>query len=201
MAHRGCHSGHSVTELSPVVSYKSAMRKLLVILAPAALLAAGCGGSPRATTNASNPQSFVQAAYKYSACMREHGVPNFPDPKVVDHNGEHGIAIRAVGGNSPAFKTAQSACQSILPNGGQGPSPAQQHARAAGLVSFARCMRNHAITSFPDPTPQGQIRPQMLSAAGVDIHSPGVLKAAYACVSSSDGQLTRADIAQATKGG
>ncbi len=181
------------------------MRTLLAItIIPAALLAAACGGGkPSPSAGTSKPQNFVQAAYRYSACMRQHGVPNFPDPKIVNHDGEHGvgIAVPASAGSSPAFKSAQSACQRLLPDAGQGPSPAQQHARALGLVSFARCMRAHGLTSFPDPTPQGQIRPETLSAAGIDIHSPAVLKAAYACVAASQGQLSRADIAQAASGG
>lgn len=182
------------------------MRRLLaLILAPAAVLAVGCGSSnkPPSAAGGSNAQSAIQSAYKYSDCMRQHGVPNFPDPKVANHNGEHGIAIAVPAdvGTAPAFKSAQNACKKILPFGGGGPSANQQHARAAGLVSFARCMRAHGVNSFPDPTPQGQINPQMLSSAGVDIHSPAVLQDAYACVPSSQGQLTRADIAQAESGG
>lgn len=182
------------------------MRRLLALtLAPAALLAAGCGSSnkPSSAAGGSNSQSAIQSAYKYADCMRQHGVPNFPDPKVSDHNGEHGIAIAvpASVGTAPAFKSAQTACKGILPFGGGAPSANEQHARAAGLVSFARCMRAHGVNSFPDPTPQGQIKPQMLSSAGINIHSPAVLRDAYACVPSSQGQLTRADIAQAESGG
>ena len=50
-----------------------------------ALAVAACGGStpPAATTSASqSPQNGAAAAYKYADCMRSHGVPNFPDPKV-----------------------------------------------------------------------------------------------------------------------
>jgi hypothetical protein len=182
------------------------MRKLLILtLAPAVLIAAGCGGSkknPPATASGAQSQNPIQAAYKYSACMRQHGVSNFPDPHVVDHDGGKGIAIAVPAGvaASPAFNGAQKACKGIIP-GPQDQSAAQQRARAQGLVSFARCMRAHHINSFPDPTTQGQINPQMLSAAGIDIHTPAVLQAAYACVSSSQGQLTRSDIAQVESGG
>jgi hypothetical protein len=178
------------------------MRKLLFILAPAALLAAGCGGSgPTTTARGSQSNNPVQAAYRYSACMRQHGVTDFPDPQVVNNNGEHGIkiAIHAGEANSPSFNSAQKACQGILPEP-QNETAAQRQARAQGLVSFARCMRAHGVTSFPDPTAQGRISRETLAAAGVDIHSPAVIQDAYACVPASRGQLTRADIAQAENG-
>lgn len=183
------------------------MRRLLVLTTVCgAAIAVGCGGShnnPPAAATSSKPQDAVRAAFKYATCMRRHGVPNFPDPKVSNHDGEHGIAIAINTGvsSAPAFKSAQTACRGIMPMPSPAQIAAQQHTRAAGLVSFARCMRAHGIASFPDPNPQGQIQPQTLSAAGIDIHSPAVLRAAYACVSSSHGQLTRADIAQAQNGG
>jgi hypothetical protein len=44
--------------------------------------------------------------------MREHGVPNFPDPTVTSDGG--GIAVASGGGlnpRSPAFRQAQKICQ------------------------------------------------------------------------------------------
>jgi hypothetical protein len=73
-----------------------------------------------------------EGALKFSACMRSHGVPNFPDPEF--HSGGGGVRVR-IGGkgsgidpNSPQFKAAQKTCQSDLPRpkgagpGGGGPS-------------------------------------------------------------------------------
>ncbi len=60
-----------------------------------------------------------EGALKFSACMRSHGVPNFPDPEF--HSGGGGVRVR-IGGkgsgidpNSPQFKAAQKTCQSDLP--------------------------------------------------------------------------------------
>ena len=59
-----------------------------------------------------------EGALKFSACMRSHGVPNFPDPEF--HSGG-GVGIRigskkgnpsGIDPNSPQFKAAQKACQS-----------------------------------------------------------------------------------------
>jgi hypothetical protein len=65
-----------------------------------------------------------QGALKMAACMRSHGVPNFPDPKVTSGPGGHGIAVQiggpGVGGvgklnpGSPAFTNAQKVCQKYM---------------------------------------------------------------------------------------
>ncbi|HEY4452423.1 MAG TPA: hypothetical protein VGN13_12615 [Solirubrobacteraceae bacterium] len=60
-----------------------------------------------------------EAALKFSRCIRTHGVPNFPDPTFSANT----VQLKGVGGpggadlNSPQFKAAQKACQSIVPRG------------------------------------------------------------------------------------
>lgn len=55
-------------------------------------------------------------ALKYSACMRSHGVPNFPDP--IFSNGDIQLKVTNVDPNSPQFVAAQKACQSLQPGRG-----------------------------------------------------------------------------------
>ena len=179
------------------ISEPAALRAIAV--ASLALLAAGCGGSGKSPTNGStSSQNSVQAAFKYSACMRNHGVTNFPDPQVVNHNGERGVRIQAVGPkSSPQFEAATKACQGILPApSGNGPQQtAQQRAtRVADALSFARCMRSHDLTRFPDPTPQGDLSIEMVQAQGIDVHSPAVLRVVQACLPASHGALTPAKV-------
>jgi hypothetical protein len=55
-------------------------------------------------------------ALKFSACMRSHGVPNFPDPKVS--GGAIGLTMSRSSGinpRSPQFQAAQRACQKDMP--------------------------------------------------------------------------------------
>jgi hypothetical protein len=66
-------------------------------------------------------------ALKFSACMRSHGVPNFPDPKFEGggvrmslHAGPGGIDPQ-----SPQFQAAQKACQGDLPGPKGGPGAVQ----------------------------------------------------------------------------
>jgi len=57
-----------------------------------------------------------QEALKFSACMRSHGLPNFPDPQFG--NGTVRMKLDARQGmdpNSPAFQAAQQACQKEAP--------------------------------------------------------------------------------------
>jgi hypothetical protein len=174
------------------------MRALTICTALGTTIAiAGCGGATKPqNTTASGPSGDVHAAYEFSACMRSHGLTNFPDPVVHSSAGSQsvGIKVNPAETNSPAFKSAQHACQHFMP----APSPAQQAAqqRAHGqhLLAFARCMHAHGVSNFPDPNAQGDIRREMLSAAGVDIQSPAVQHAAYACVPSSGGVVTAAAI-------
>jgi len=166
--------------------------------AAVALALAGCGGSGHSppTTAGGKPGAGGQAAYRYAACMRNHGVTGFPDPKVSVGNGSVRVAMMV----TPAFKPAQRACQSILP-GPSNQSPAQvaaqqRHHRQI-LLAFARCLRAHGLSRFPDPTAQGQLTLEMINAAGIDLHQPGVLTAAKACIGVTHGAITGADVERA----
>lgn len=88
------------------------------------------GGGPhneRALTLAEQEQ-YLRAA----ACIRSHGVPNFPDPTFSD--GQAHIEHNKLDENSPAFKTAVRDCESLIPGGarGGGSGHAQQAAPAPG---------------------------------------------------------------------
>lgn len=101
---------------------------------------------------------------KFSGCMRKHGVTNFPDPNSqgeIQFGSDTGIDP-----NSPTFKAARSACEKLLPNGGQ-PTPAQQAQRQQQLLAFSKCMRAHGIKDFPDPSNGGL---QLHSGEGSDLN-------------------------------
>jgi hypothetical protein len=130
--------------------------------------------------------------------MRQHGVTNFPDPVVHQSAGSQSIGVRAVmSKHSPVDRSAQKACNGIMPQPtGQdvAAQAARQHQHAQDMLSFARCIRSHGIYKFPDPDSQGNLSPQTMSSAGVDIHSPSVLNAARACIPASHGAVSAAAI-------
>jgi hypothetical protein len=184
-----------------------------------ALLVAACGGATTttSTTGASGgsggsgssgggpPKNFIPDAYKYSACMRDHGVSDFPDP-VVSHSGngtQVSIHVSQADGSSPQFKSAQQACRSILPapsNADLAAQAQQQRIHGQELIAFARCLRGRGINGFPDPNAQGDLSLQMIQAAGIDLTAPRVRAAGLACASASNGAISRADVIQATSG-
>jgi hypothetical protein len=179
-----------------------------------ALLAVGCGDtSPTTATTGSAaggngpPKDFAASAYKYSACMRNHGVADFPDPKVhMSSNGgstQVSVMIPAGAANSPQWGAARTACQGILPAPSKSDLAQQAHDQLVhkeDLLSFTRCIRNHGISGFPDPNSQGQMSLEQIQAAGIDLTAPNVKAAALACVPASNGGVTRADVEQATSG-
>lgn len=179
--------------------------KPFLLAAGAALLLAGCGSANdnNATTSQSS-QNIVTDAYRYSACMRSHGVPSFPDPHVVVNTpGKQAVGIHPLPksiASSPQFKAAQEACKGIMPapeNGSPKQQTERERARATYMLAFARCLRMHGVPGFPDPTAQGQLTPEMIHAAGVDLQAPSVLTAAQACVGVTHGAITMAQVEQA----
>ena len=161
------------------------------------LLAAGCGGGSSSTAARRTTQSGTLA---YAECMHAHGVPTFPDPT---SSGEIPKAKIVALVGTPQLQTAQRACQHVMPAGGLGP-PEQvvsTRARLADALAFARCMRARGFTAFPDPTSHGELTPQMVTAAGIDLHQPDLLRAGLACVPVTHGLLTRAAIERAVSGG
>jgi hypothetical protein len=175
---------------------RPALRGLaLAAVVALSLLAAACGGGSSGakvaqigTTNSakdsrSSRDSGNGDARAYSACMRSHGVSNFPDP---DSNGR----IRITGGvdgsgqrigvdmNTPQAKRAARACQKLQPNGGR-PTAAQKAQMQQAMLKYARCMRSHGVTKFPDPQADGAL--VIGRNAGVDPNTRQFKAAQEAC--------------------
>lgn len=171
---------------------------LAALIAGLGALAAGCGSKDPSTTTGQpaqkGPQNVATTAYAYARCMRSHGVPNFPDPRVTTSPGHAavGFAVNPSETGTPKFGSAQKACQGILPMPSD--SRAQEQAHKQTLLAFARCLRVNGVHDFPDPDVQGQLHLQTVIAAGVDIHSRTFLDAAKACVDVTHGQITMAQI-------
>ncbi len=57
-------------------------------------------------------QQEISKTLKFTACMRSHGVPAFPDPSA---GGGFSLAGTDINAGSPQFQAAQKACQKIAP--------------------------------------------------------------------------------------
>jgi hypothetical protein len=150
------------------------------------LLAAGCAGSSgvkvaRVGTTGSGRASAPPNAgpRAFSACMRRHGVPNFPDP---DPEGRIQVGPE-IDDRSAVVGAAYRACRTLAPSEdsitGQGDVMQQEQ-----LLAFARCMRSHGVPAFPDPqVVNGHIRIRV-TAGQIDPSSPVVTAATAACRST-----------------
>ena len=165
------------------------------IVAAAAIAACGSSSSNSSSVSSSNGQvtdaQALRDAVSFAGCMRSHGVPGFPVPTSFGQF-KHAFNSRVA---SPAFQSAAADCQHLLPGGGPQQSAAPSQARIFAGRAFARCVRSHGFPSFADPSRSGE-----LSAPGIDIHQPAFLQAADACVGTTHGLLTRADVARYVAG-
>jgi hypothetical protein len=158
------------------------------------LIAAACGSSSGkkvaqvGTTSSANSSASSSASRSgdpqaFSACMRSHGVPNFPDPdskgrilitQGTDANGNK----TGVDTNSPQFKRAAQACRKFQPNGGR-PTAAQEAQEQQMMLKYAQCMRSHGVPKFPDPKAGGALT--LGTKTGVDPNTPQFKAAQQAC--------------------
>jgi hypothetical protein len=147
------------------------------------LAASACGGSSGAkiaqvgTTGGAN-YPHAHGPQTFSACMRSHGVPTFPDP---DSSGT--IQVPSSIDDLPTAKAAYRACRSLAPSEGsitgQGDVLRQDQ-----LLGFAKCMRAHRVPNFPDPQVVNGHIADMHTAAQIDPSSPIVTAAMAACRST-----------------
>ena len=157
------------------------------------VLVAGCGGgspspSGGASTSAS-AASAVASGVAFSRCIRSHGVPNFPDPKVSGQTVRMGSA-RTI--QSPAFQSAVHSCQRLLPKGPPSSGPPSPQAQAR-MLNVSACMRQHGISGFPDPStspPSNSAGNSGIIGSGgyylaipksIDTNSPAFERAGAAC--------------------
>jgi hypothetical protein len=123
-------------------------RTLPLALSLIALLGAGCGA--QATGTAATPTATASQAVRFSACMRERGVDDFPDPDASGTLTVDGVLNGSgLEAESPAWKQALAACKDLQPAGftGRERTPEEQD----GSLRFARCMRDNGVEDFPDP--------------------------------------------------
>lgn len=156
------------------------------------LLLAACGTSGAPTTGvatldpgtgaSSNPSAAPsatgadqgEAMLAYSQCMRDNGVPNFPDPV----NGGLQIDGNEVGMDTPAYQAADEACKSLMPAPPAGSEEDPQDRER--MLAYAQCMRDNGVPEFPDPKPGEGLN---LDGAVIDLDSPAFKAAEEACQS------------------
>jgi len=105
--------------------------------------AGGSGGDPTASAAGGSASTARAKAVRFSACMREHGVADFPDPdKNNDYN--YGVSVSEV-----VWTRAVAACRRWQPPGTL--SSKRTRAQQSSALRFAQCVRAHGVRDFPDP--------------------------------------------------
>jgi hypothetical protein len=145
------------------------MRRALSAVLLTAIVAGCSNGTGAGTTTT----AVHDKAVKFAECMRHNGVAAFPDP---DASGDLTIDAVANGSSldtsSAVFERALTACRSLEPAGFTGGkvTASQRQAR----LEFARCVRDHGVTDFPDPADDEPLVdtnriPSAATAAGMSI--------------------------------
>lgn len=179
----------------------------IVAVVAFSLLAGGCGGAgspgvasvaatstvPSAAGSAATT-SGTQALRAAGRCLRQHGLPNLPDPFIATSGPAQGQAVL----DKQALRSypetvvnqAVDVCRAALEKAGfqGGPNAAASPREIQNLLAFARCVRNHGISNFPDPDSQGNFN---FAGTGINPHSlsPAELHVARTCLPTSRGAV------------
>jgi hypothetical protein len=125
----------------------------MAVAAVAAVLSlTACGSSDSGNAGAATSDT-EQAALDFAQCMRDNGVPSFPDP-VAKSDG--GFEFERPQGVPPtALDDALESCQPEARAAGVDPGSLAQDPEARDqLLKFSRCMRANGVPDFPRPQAQ-----------------------------------------------
>ena len=162
-----------------------------LIAAAASSFVVACGGEAETPTQPAADKN-KQAMLDYASCMRENGI-DMPDPKF-----EGDRVTQRIGGpgqkiNPDDMRAAEKACakyQDAIEPPELSDEEAAEFKQAA--LKNARCMREHGVEKFPDPTfdENGGAQIRMSKGMGIDPEDPAFKKAMKACEDKMPGAGT-----------
>jgi hypothetical protein len=123
-------------------------RALWILAALLAVVLAACARPATTGVPAADGRQYAQ-------CMRDNGVPSFPDPgpdgQFAISHGEGGIDQ-----DDPTFRAAAEKCRALAPGGEHrntgDPTYVDQ------MREYSQCMRANGLPDFPDPDAEGRLR-------------------------------------------
>jgi len=116
-----------------------------VAIASLALLAVSWGDVANAKASTTQPSALA-----FARCMRSHGIRNWPDPNSKGQFDKSQTSLQRLGVLQSQLRSAQTACQHLLPNSSQS-AQAQDQQLMDAMFNFARCVRAHGVPNWPDP--------------------------------------------------
>jgi hypothetical protein len=128
---------------------------MIIAITTLALVVAACGTGKPAVGPTSTATAPTSQAVAFTRCMRSQGVSDYPDPNARNSgpgtSGLPKVNLQALGVSSSRIDTAEAACRHLLPNGAQVNRTTTQSILSR-LTAFARCMRSHRVSDWPDPS-------------------------------------------------
>jgi hypothetical protein len=146
-----------------------------------------------------SPASFVRSQLAAAACIRKHGIPDFPDPTFGAGGAQVNLHVPLGVMTFQQFMLAQKACAKLgLELAGYAPTSTATAAEMAQALAVARCMRAHGVPNWPDPskTPPSDVPagdnvtdavpgppggPVFVLPKSIDMEAPAVQQALTAC--------------------
>jgi hypothetical protein len=188
----------SMNDIAALLRRRAHGPLLAAVVAIAVLTMPACSSGGRRSSSAGGSTSSPSTV-AYSACVRAHGVPTFPDP------GSAGQVPKAdaqqLGVSATQLQSAEQACAHLLPATGA-TAEQQQETQCtmagncsqaviqqwmSGLRTLAQCLRSHGEPQWPDPVISSEgghpAGPHFLYAqAGIDHRSAQVLADVQTCI-------------------
>jgi hypothetical protein len=150
---------------------------VVAVAAGAVILALTAFDSSGSETAASGTE---QAMLDFAECMRDNGVPSFPDP-VAKPDGTFGFE-RPRGVPDAVLDDALASCRAELQAIGGSGSGEDDTDVQDGLLKLSRCMRENGIPEFPDPAPGSDLISGLHGLfSNFDLQSPRVARALESC--------------------
>jgi hypothetical protein len=158
---------------------------LSLAVSVAVVAAVGCGSSnddgvasaTSTTTTTSSADKQEQAMLAFARCMRDNGVPSFPDP-TPNADGTFSFQPPTGAMGQQSTQKAVQACRSNLNEVQMGSSVPGTSDRQDALLAVSKCMRANGLPDFPDPKANAGLFGMF---KGYDTSSPTFEKAMDAC--------------------
>lgn len=133
------------------------------------------------STSTTSTTSREDAQLKLSRCIRQNGVPDFPDP-AADSSGNLRIDPSTLGNvDRSTLQKAFQACREYADAAGAGQiSDADRTAFQDAALKFAKCMRTNGV-DVPDPDFSGAGGAGPAGGLRIDRNDPDTQKALGAC--------------------
>src|SRR6266508_5486898 len=125
---------------------------LLAALLTVVLAACARGGGRKGGTTPTRVDP-VEAGRLYAQCMRDNGLPDFPDP---GPDGRFELDHDKFKEDDPKFRAALEKCRDLAPGGEH--QNTGDPAYLEQMRNFSQCMRDNGLPDFPDPDADGRLR-------------------------------------------